>query len=270
MGDGGFPPIPSAAYRFTLAALILWGIVVVARLRPMPPSARVWGWLAVAGVLDAVGYALVYLGEERIPGGLAAVIYACQPLVLAAVLQVVRIEPTRAVDLVAAFISLAGVAIIFSDQLTISPKQAVGVALVMTSVVAATLYAVVMKRHAGGVHPLVSTAVFIGVTAVCLLVVVAASGQFAWPSPLRASALWAMIYLATMGTVVAFSTYFWLVGRVSLSTTSTTVFVITVLALVVDAMFERHALTEPKTWLGIGVVFTGLVVKFGVARYSRA
>lgn len=270
IGEGGFAPLPSATYRFSLAALILWGIVLVGRLRPLPSSPRIWGWLAFAGVLDAVGYALVYLGEERIPGGLAAVLFACQPLILAATMQVIRIEPTRGIDLVAALISITGIGIIFSDQLDISPQQAVGVAMVVGSVVAATFYAVVMKQFAGGVHPLASTAIFIGMTAVCLWLVIVAMGEVSWPRPLRPSAFWAMIYLAVLGTVVAFTTYFWLVERVPLSTTSTTVFVITILALIVDACFEQHALTAPKTWVGIAVVMSGLVVKFGSARYSKA
>ncbi len=264
MGEGGFAPIVSATYRFSLAALILAGLVWLGRLRPLPASPRVWAWLAVAGVLDAIGYALVYLGEEHIPGGLAAVLFACQPLILAAVMQVIRLEPTRPIDLIAALISLAGVGIIFSDQLDISAQQGLGVAMVLGSALASTLYAVVMKRHAAGIHPIASTAVFIGVTAVSLWLVVLATGGPSWPSPLRTTALAAVLYLAVFGTVIAFATYFWLVQRVSLATTSTTVFVITILAFGVDALFERQDFFAPKTWLGIGVVFLGLDAKFSM------
>ena len=85
IGPGGYPTMPAAAIRFGIAALIL--IPMAWRARPWP-TGRAWMWLVIAGVLDAVGYALVYLGEERVPGGLAAVLFGTQPLILALLLPV--------------------------------------------------------------------------------------------------------------------------------------------------------------------------------------
>jgi hypothetical protein len=97
-GPAGYPTVEAAALRFALAAVVLAPIVIAMRLGPWPRGRRAWAWIVVAGVLDAVSYALVYLGEERVPGGLAAVLFATQPLMLAALLTVTRAEPVRRTD----------------------------------------------------------------------------------------------------------------------------------------------------------------------------
>jgi drug/metabolite transporter (DMT)-like permease len=79
IGEGGYPTLESAALRFAIAAGGLGALYASGRGRPGPKGPRqLWG-LAACGVLCAVGYALVYLGEESISGGLAAVLYGTFP-----------------------------------------------------------------------------------------------------------------------------------------------------------------------------------------------
>ena len=89
-GPGGFPTLESVAMRFTLAAVLLAPIVWILRVGPWPRDRRTWIWMVIAGGFDAASYALVYYGEERIPGGLAAVLFSTQPLMLAFLLTAVR------------------------------------------------------------------------------------------------------------------------------------------------------------------------------------
>ena len=106
-----YPTFTALALRFAIAAVIL--LPLAARARPWPRG-RVWAWLVLAGVLDAAGYLLVYLGEERVPGGVAAVVYGTQPLILALLLTAVRIEHLTRRHLVGAVISIAGVIVLAS------------------------------------------------------------------------------------------------------------------------------------------------------------
>jgi drug/metabolite transporter (DMT)-like permease len=87
IGPGGFSTLDALALRFAIAIVIL--IPLALRSRPWPKGAQ-WGWLVLAGVLDAVGYMLVYFGEERVPGAVAAVLYGTQPLILAVLLPAWR------------------------------------------------------------------------------------------------------------------------------------------------------------------------------------
>src|SRR4029079_12596329 len=98
-----YPTLIAVALRFAIAAAIL--LPLAARIRPWP-RARTWGGLAVAGALDATAYLLVYLGEERVPGAVAAVLYGTQPLILALLLTATRIERLTQRHMIGAVVSL--------------------------------------------------------------------------------------------------------------------------------------------------------------------
>jgi drug/metabolite transporter (DMT)-like permease len=219
----------------------------------------VWGWLIIAGALDAAAYLLVYLGEERVPGAVAAVLYGTQPLILALLLTAIRMEQLTRQHMVGAVVSLSGVIVLFLDRLDISANQAVGVGLVVGSVVVATLYSMIMKRKAGALNHLVSTTIFLTVTAILLgAVALCAPGVTPWPPP--ASPTFALLYLAVVGTVGAFLLYFWLLGKTNLQVTSTLVFVFPLIALVTDALFEREIPLTPRAYVGVAITLGGLAV----------
>jgi len=259
-GPGGFPTLESVALRFTLATVVLAPVVVALRLRPWPRGRRTWGWMLVAGVLDAIGYALVYLGEDRIPGGLAAVLFSTQPLMLAVALPVTGLERVRASDVVGAVIALAGVGIIFADRWAVSGEQAVGIVLLLGGVVASTAYSLVLKRHGQGYHPVVIALIFIAVTALSLDLVVLVRGPAPplWPPPVAPTV--ALIYLALVGSIVAFATWLWLLQRLPLMVTGTLVFLLPVVALLVDAVWEQRVRIGGRAYAGIAVVLGGLAV----------
>lgn len=256
IAPGAFPTLTALALRFVVAAVIL--IPLAIRIRPWP-SGRAWTYLVLAGTLDAAAYLLVYLGEERVPGGVAAVVYGTQPLILAIVLKIVRVENLTSRHFVGAIVSLGGVALLFLDRLDVSANQAAGVVLVLASVVLATCYSVIMKRQASGVHGLVSTTIFLTVTAAVLgVVALVDGGGIPWPLPVVATI--ALAYLAVIGSVVAFLVYFWLLDRTSLLVTSTLVFVFPLVALATDALFEHSISLGPRAYIGAAVTLAGLGV----------
>jgi len=253
IADGGFPTLAAAALRFAIAFAVL---LPMALRRPWPRGST-WAYLVLAGLLDACAYSFVYLGEERVPGGLAAVVYGTQPLILALMLQMFRIERIARRHVIGALISLAGVGLLFLDRLDVSASQAFGVVLVIGSVIAATGYSMVMKKQTtSGIVP---TTIFLGVTAIAIgVVALVAHSTVPWPPPLVPTL--ALLYLALVGTVVAFLAYFWLLDSTSLLVTSTLVFVFPLVALATDAAFERAITLGPRAYAGAAVTLAGLAV----------
>lgn len=251
-----YPTYAAVAVRFAIAALIL--LPIAARARPWPRG-RAWLYLVLAGALDAGAYLLVYLGEQRVSGAVAAVVFGTQPLILAVLLTVTRQERITRRHLVGAVLSLVGVAVLFLDQLDVSATQAIGVLLVLGSVVISTAYSMIMKQHSGGVPRVVSTAIFLTVTALVLGVVAGVAHEpMPWPPPPAATA--ALGYLALVGSLVAFLVYFWLLDKTSLIVTSTLVFVYPLVALVTDALFERELPLGTQAYVGAAITLCGLAV----------
>ena len=251
-----YPTYAAVALRFAIAVAILLPLAIRARAWP---RGRVWGWLVLAGVLDAIGYLLVYVGEERVSGAVGAVLYGTQPLMLAILLTATRIERLSRRHIIGAVISLAGVAVLFLDRLDVSARQATGVAMVIGSVVVTTVYSTIMKQKAAGLNNLVSTTIFLAVTAIVLGAVALVAGDaIPWPPPLRPTL--ALLYLAIVGSVIAFLCYFWLLEKTSLQISSTLVFVYPLVAIVVDALFEHELPLGRRAYLGVAITLSGLAV----------
>ncbi|MEO8705548.1 MAG: DMT family transporter [Kofleriaceae bacterium] len=251
-----YPTFLALALRFGIAVVVLLPIALRSRGWP---RGQAWVPLVIAGVLDAGAYALVYLGEERVSGAIAAVLYGTQPLILAMLLTATRIERITQRHVIGALISLAGVAVLFLEQLDISMQQAIGVVMVIGSVVLATIYSMIMKQHSAAIPRVVSTTIFLAVTALVLGIVAAVANEaMPWPPPAAATA--ALAYLAIVGSVVAFLVYFWLLGKTSLLITSTLVFVYPLVALVTDALFERALPLSVHSYVGAAITLGGLVV----------
>jgi drug/metabolite transporter (DMT)-like permease len=256
---GGYPPFLSAALRFTLAASILAVAMALGLGRPRPRRHAV-AWLVVAGLLNAGGYALVYRAEQDIAGGVAAVLYGTMPLITATIAAVTGTERLRASAVAGALVGLAGIAVIFWDRMAVSAGQALGVVLVLGSVVCASTFSVILKRHASASSAFANTAVFFPATAAALWALTAAVERQPLPVPLPATPTAALVYLAVLGSVVTFGAYFYLVGHVRLATVTTLVLVEPVVALFVDALLERRAQASPLTYAGAAITLSGVLV----------
>jgi len=187
------------------------------------------------------------------------VLYGTQPLILAVLLGVTRIERLTPRHMVGSVVSLIGVVVLFLDRLDISAHQAAGVGLVVGSVIAATAYSAVMKQKTGALNGLVSTTIFLTITAIVLgCVTLFAHDSLPWPPPVAPTL--ALLYLAVVGSVAAFLLYFWLLGKTSLQVTSTLVFVFPLIAIVTDALFERELPLTARAYLGAAITLCGLAV----------
>ena len=260
IGDGGYPTLPAAALRFTIAVAVLVPLAVAGLARPGPRDRRQLLWLVVAGLLNALGYGLVYSGEEHVSGALAAVLFGTEPLAVALMVTVTRTEHVHRYDLLGALIALCGVGVIFWDRLDVSRDQAAGVGLILLAVVVSGAYAVIIKREASGMHPLASAAVFLTVTTVALWAFVLARGwqPLPWPPPVKPTI--ALLYLAIFGSVIAFATYFYLLSRINLMASASLVFVLPIIALFVDAIWEDDVVLAGRTYLGIAITMAGVLV----------
>src|ERR1700754_2131112 len=140
LGLADLPPLTFAGIRFVIACFILLIIILLRRLR-LPTDYSDWYLLALTGVLSfSLNYGLVFVGEQYISSGLAAVLQATLPafgLVIAHVhLPSERMTWSKTFGVVLGFF---GVAVVFSNQLAIAGGKALAgcVALVLSAFFAA-------------------------------------------------------------------------------------------------------------------------------------
>jgi drug/metabolite transporter (DMT)-like permease len=264
LGLEHLPPITFAGIRFVIACLILF-LLIRARGTSLPANRRDWGLLALTGVLSfSLNYGLVFWGEQYISSGLAAVLQATLPafgLVIAHVhLPSERMTWSKIFGVVLGF---AGVAVVFSNQLAIAGGKALAgcVALVLSAFFAAYSN-VLVKAHGRKMEPAILAAgqMFFGLIPL-LLIGIPLEGnpfRFHW-TPM---ALVALLYLAVVGSVIAFLLYYWLVQNMDVTKTMLISLVTTVVAVVLGMM----VLGEDLSWR---TVAGGIMIMVGVRFVTR-
>jgi drug/metabolite transporter (DMT)-like permease len=113
-GDRSFVPYEVTSGRVAVGALTLV-VVLVASRQPLPRGLRLWGHLAVAGLLmNAVPFTLIAWGEQRISSVAAGIWNATTPLfvVPVAFLLLPAERPTRA-RAAGLLVGFLGVAVVF-------------------------------------------------------------------------------------------------------------------------------------------------------------
>jgi drug/metabolite transporter (DMT)-like permease len=261
IGLRGVPPFAGVAIRFTIAGALLLALALAAGVRLGRARHEKSLWLANGVLSFCLSYSIVYWSEQYIPSGLAAVLFATNPLFVAALahrlLAGERLSPRAGAGLVLGF---AGVAVIFSDDLALlGGEQVRHAALVMlVSPLVSALATVAIKRWGTGVHPL-------SVSAVPMLFAGAVMGASALlfergqPPVLDGRSVGAILYLAVLGSAVTFTVYYWLLARVTATRLALISYVIPVVALAVGALLFDEPL-RPRLLAGSALILAGVVL----------
>src|SRR5437868_4717941 len=121
LGLVDLPPLTFAGFRFLLASLILSALILARGVR-WPRSRHDWLLIAIVGLLQfTLNYGLVFWGEQHISSGLAAVLQSTFPAfgLIIAHLYLPH-ERLTTIKVIGVLMGVLGLAIIFSDQLTLA------------------------------------------------------------------------------------------------------------------------------------------------------
>lgn len=257
----GFPPLIGAGLRFLLAGIIV-GVWATWRGRRLGGDPRLrWLWPIQAGLTFCLSYGIVYWAEQWVPSGLVSVLFATFPLFVAIYARwLLPAEHLGRLGLLGVLIGFAGVAVIFSEDLSRLGGRAVQTAAVITLVspAAAAFANVAVKRWGAGLGPYALTAVPMAMAGGVLAI---AGGVFERgreiviaPQPVLA-----VVYLAVIGSAVTFTLYFWLLERIPATQLSVVAYAAPVIAVAVGML----AFDEPMT-LRIGAGALLVVAGVGV------
>jgi drug/metabolite transporter (DMT)-like permease len=268
IGLNDLPPIGFAAVRFMLATVVLFAILRIQKI-PLPNNAKNWRLLALTGLLQfSVNYSLIFWAEQHITSGLAAVLQATISIfgLLLAWVYLPNEQITKA-KIIAVCLGVAGVAVIFSDQLRLQNMMAFyGSVGVVIAAYAATHSAILVKARGSGLHP---TTMLFG-QIVCGLPPMIAYSLIVEGNPLHYHWTWlavvAVLYLAIVGTVLAFWLFYWLLKRVE-STLAMMVSVVTPVIAVVIGWLVLNERMPPQILLGGSLIVASIcLIVFGRAR----
>ena len=259
LGNEATPPVWAATIRLALASVLLFLIAAIFRM-PIPRGRALRG-AALWGLFNlGVNLSLLYLGEQTVPSGISAVLFATVPLTTALLAAAFGVEPLVLGKLVAALIAIGGVAVIFAGELGVSVPFT-GLLTVFCAASAAALANVLLKREPKQqVIPLNAVGTAVGAV-VCLVASVALGEPHAIPTT---SAAWLpILYLTVAGSLGAFVLFTWLVTHWSVSNASLLGVTVPIIAVVLGGLVKGEQ-PAPLTYLGAAIVISAILIALRV------
>ena len=258
------PPLVVAGVRHSVAgmALLAWTYA-----RGYRPTLREWRASLVLGILYfAIGHGSLHWAETVVPSGLASLLVASEPIWIALMAAVVSHgERLTGKTVLGLLLGIAGVALLMRDE-SASGNRAVLVGSI--AILIGTLswsVGVFYSRSASLPRNAIARAGMPEIAgAVALLLAAAFSGEFSrlHIATVTPRSAWALLYLITFGSIVAFTAYTWLLDHCSPTLVSTHTYANPIIAVLLGWMWAGEV-------INIRVLEAGLLTLFAVFLISR-
>lgn len=270
LSNESFTPIASATLRMLVALVFALGLAFLLQRGGL----RLWQHRKVylaASVGIFPNMPLVYWAAEYIPSGLISVLFGLSPLVTGLAARYILGEGFTARRMLALSVALAGMLVIFLEQMAIGERGIFGVGLMLLSTIIFSISGVYVK-HFGShlvVSPLNQTigALVYALPGLCICWFVFDGSK---PETVSSVSLSAVLYLAVIGSVLGFGAYFYILQRLSVGAVSLIPLVTPGLALILGNIVIHEPLSL-QTLLGTALIVSGLAIyDASVLRYVYA
>ncbi|MCB2406712.1 drug/metabolite exporter YedA [Hymenobacter lucidus] len=243
------PPLLMAGSRYLLAGLILYTFM---RLRgEAAPTRQGWATAVIIGIcLLTFGNGGVTLGEQYVPSGMASLLVATVPMFLALLgwASGVAARPTPWVAL-GLVLGLVGVYLLArtpgASHVAIPGHEATGITLVLVAALVWAIGSLYSKKKQAASSPFLAGGMQMICGGLAMLIIGLVRGEAAdFELAAVTTKSWlAYAYLVTLGSIVAFSAYIWLLRAVEPALAGTYAFVNPVVAVLLGWAFAGEQLT---------------------------
>jgi drug/metabolite transporter (DMT)-like permease len=258
---GSVPPAWSVTYRFALASLAMFALVLIRR-EPLRLSGAGLRLAMLVGLLQFCGnFQFVYRAEQHLTSGIVAIFFALLMVPNALLAWIFLNERVSARFLVASAISAGGIALLMVHEYRMAPlggQVPLGIALACAGLLSASAANVLQAGSVGRsqpVAPLIAWSMLGGTVVNCLYSLATAGPPVFEP---RLGYFAGIAYLALFGSVVTFPLYFGLIRTMGAGRAAYNGVAVPVVAMGLSTLFEGYRWT-PLTIAGTVLSLTGLL-----------
>jgi drug/metabolite transporter (DMT)-like permease len=252
------PPWFAAGTRFFTAGMILF--VFMCLKGAERPTWRQWRSLAILGMLMfSCTYGALFWGEQFVPSGITSVLEATLPLITVLLeVFVFRQQRFRWRALFAVTIGFSGVVLMLLKgghrAFSIFPCLVIlcgSTAWSLGSVLTRSLELPKSRPLTAGAEMMLGGGL--------LLVISAVSGELHPFPAIPSKAIFALVYLILAGSLVAFTAFVWLLGRMPASRVASHAYVNPIVAIALGHFLASEAISS-RTLLGAGLVIVSVFI----------
>jgi drug/metabolite transporter (DMT)-like permease len=208
-----------------------------------------------------VSYGIVFWSEQWVPSGLASVLFATFPLLVAVMAHFALPDERMTIPaLIGTGLGFTGIAVIFAEDFELlgGSMVALAAAVMLVSPLVSASVSVAVKRWGSGMHPVPFNAMAMvlatGIMGVVAAIVERHRAVVFDPGPVAA-----VLYMAIAGTAITFPLYFWLLEHMEARQVALIGYGTPVVALFIGAAFMAEPMTV-RAWIGSAMVVLGVAV----------
>jgi len=252
-------PIYSAGLRFLLASIFIFILMKIRGVRLQMDKISVWLYLIMGFLSFVVPFGLVYWAEQFIPSGMASVLFAVFPFFVA-IFSFLFIKG-ESLDLFKIFgivIGFSGIVIIFSDSFGGDITQyLIGMFSIVLSATMQAAIIITIKKYGQHLNSLSMNFIPMLIAGISMLVIGLLIEDTSQNS-FGLNAVLSIIYLAFFGSVVTFTSYYWLLKKINIVILSLIAFITPIVALILGFLIYNEQLSA-NDFIGSALVLTGVL-----------
>jgi putative membrane protein PagO len=260
LGLDSLTPFVSVGLRFSFAALFILIFMKIKGMKIQMDKLSIKLYLQMAFFSFVIPYGLVYWGEQYIPSGLASVLFAINPFFVTIfsfyMLSQEKITPYKIIGMIVGFI---GIVVIFSEDITNTAGFFVwGMVAVVLSALIQGWIQVVIKKYGQHLHSFTMNFYPMLIAGITMLFIGFFTENLNYIK-FDSKAILSVLYLASFGSMIVFTCWYWLLKRVSVIVLSLITFITPVIALILGIILLKEVFTVIDIF-GSFLVLVGLII----------
>jgi drug/metabolite transporter (DMT)-like permease len=259
---GVVAPEVSVLWRFVIAAPFMLLIAAI-RGEQLRFPLRDHLWLALLGLtLFCTNFVLFYYAAQWVTSGLLSVVFALASIINIVLGALLFGTPISLRTVIGALLGVGGLAAMFYPQLAgtdLNSQMLVGIALSVAGTFSFCFGNMISARLQRRRLPIFATTGIGMIYGACFLAMLTALRGNAFIIEPTARYVISLLYLALIGSVLAFTCYLTLLGRIGADRAAYATVMFPVVALAVSTVFEGYRWTIPAA-IGVVAVLAGIVL----------
>lgn len=253
-------PFISDGFRFLLASIFILVLMKLRGVSLQTDRESIRLYLLMGFLSFVIPFGLVYWAEQFVPSGLASVLFGVYPFFVA-IFSFFRLpdEPIGKLKIVGMISGFLGIVVIFSDSFSADLSNLLlGMMAVALSGIIQAWIAVTLKKSGKHLNPLSMNFIPMLIAGVFGLIIGILVEDL---SKLRIdeTAIISVTYLSFFGSVITFTSFYWLMKRINVVLLSLTAFITPIVALILGRIFYNETLSEQRV-IGSVMVLAGLLI----------
>lgn len=251
------PPLTAAAARFWLAGLVMIPVCKALRARERGTDPPTWLWLTHGLCAFALSFGVLYTCEQTVPSGIAAVVWAVFPGLMAVSGHFVLGERLVARKVLGFALAFAGIPVLFAEDFGTGATTS-DILLLLASPVVSAISTTLVKKFGPHHSSLVLNRNGM-LTGALGLGLAAALGERDRAAHWTSAAIASVVFLAIIGSCLTFGIYYWLLRSAQATKLSLISYVTPCLALLIGWALDDGTLGAASL-AGTALITLGVVL----------